>query len=98
MKKKLQGKVKAVAGSRIRKLFNIARQEADKRPALAKRYVNLARQLARKSQTQIPKELKRSFCKKCELPFTARTRTRTSKGFLVKECVCGAKRKFKVLR
>lgn len=97
MKAQSKAKVKGIAEKRIKRLFEIAKEEASKRPKLAKRYVSLARELARKAQVQIPRQLKRSFCKKCNAPFTPRSRVRTSKGFVVYSCFsCGVKRRFKI--
>lgn len=56
---------KKIALERIRILF----QEADiifsKNHSLAYRYVTLARKIAMKTKTRIPRELKRKFCKHC---------------------------------
>lgn len=90
-----RGEVKELAEARIRKLFALAKEEAGARPELAIRYVKLARELARKTQTRIPPVLKRGFCKKCMAPFTTKSRVRTKKGFLAYTCAgCGEKRRF----
>lgn len=97
MKQQSNARVKEIAEKRIRKLFEIAKEEARKRPALAKRYIKLARELARKTQTKIPPELKKAFCKKCMTPFTGSSKARTRKGFLVYTCAkCGERRRFKI--
>ncbi|OYT41612.1 ribonuclease P [Candidatus Pacearchaeota archaeon ex4484_26] len=93
--KDAKAKIKKLAERRIRKLFQLAKKEE---PALAKRYIRLAREIARKTQTKIPIQLKRSFCKKCNLPFTKATKVRIKNGFIIYTCVCGAKRRFKVKR
>ncbi len=95
--KKDKGQVREIADRRIKKLFAMAKEEASKRPELAIRYVKLAREMARKTQTKIPKDLKRSFCKKCRIPFTTASRVRTKNGFLVYACAsCGEKRRFMI--
>ena len=97
MKARDKGQVKEIAEGRIKKLFELAKEEAGKRPELATRYVKLARELARKTQTKIPQELKRAFCKKCGLVFTTKSRERTKKGLLVYTCAkCGEKRRFSI--
>ena len=89
--------MKGIAEKRIKKLFSIAKEEGVKRPVLAKRYVKLARELARKAQVKIPIRLMRSFCKKCDAPYTSLSRVRTNKGFVVYNCFrCGVKRRFKI--
>ena len=99
MKARDRGQVKEIAEARIRKLFEFAKEEARARPELAKRYIKLARELARKTQTKIPQELKKSFCKKCGLIFTTKSRVRTKKGLLVYTCQkCGEKRRFRIIR
>ena len=96
MKQKDKTKTKEIAERRIRHLFELAKEEAEKRPAYARRYIELARQLARKTQTKIHENLRKSFCKECNLLFTAANKVRTKNGFLVYTCSCGAKRKFKI--
>mgnify|MGYP001614831874 CR=1 FL=1 len=97
MKAKDKGQTREIAERRVGKLFEMAKDEAKARPELSKRYVKLAREIARKTQTKIPQELKRNFCKKCGLPFTARSKARTKKGFLVYTCAgCGEKRRLKI--
>ena len=94
---RLKEKTKEIAAKRISRLFEIAREEAAKRPALARRYVKLAQELARKSQTKMPKNLRRSYCKECLLPFTSAGKVRTKKGFAVYTCSeCGARRRFRI--
>ena len=90
-------KSNVLAEKRIKRLFELAKEEAVRRPAFSRRYVSLAKELARKTQTEIPKQLKRSFCKKCNTPYTAASRVRTKRGFLVYTCLhCGARRRLKL--
>ncbi|MBU2496673.1 MAG: RNAase P [Nanoarchaeota archaeon] len=88
-------KVKEIAEKRIRKLFYLAEENLSSKPLLARRYIFLARQLERKTQTKIPKELKRSFCKKCNLLLKS-GKTRIKKGFKVHICECGKVRRIKI--
>jgi len=90
-----KGQIREIAERRIKKLFALAKEEAKNRPELARRYVKLAREIARKTQTKIPGNLKRSFCKKCGLPFTTASKVRTKRGLIVYTCTsCGEKRRF----
>ena len=99
MKSQSKVGVKRIAEKRIERLFELAGEESARKPAFARRYVKLARELARKAQVQIPRQLKRSFCKKCNTPFTAKSRIRTKRGFVVYACLnCGARRRFKINR
>lgn len=88
-------RVREIALKRIQKLFNLARKERSKQYAI--RYIKLAREIARKTQTRIPKELKRGFCKKCNMPFSSRTKVRIKNKILIYTCNnCGEKRRFKI--
>lgn len=98
MKARKQDSTKVIAEKRIKQLFELANKEAKNRPAYARRYIEIAREIARKSQTKIPLPLKRSFCKKCNLPFFPSTKIRTKKGFVIYTCGCGARRRFKIKR
>ncbi len=63
MKSKLE-----TAEDRVKELFKLAEQEL-RRGNLerTKRYINLARKIGMKCQYTFPKELKRKFCKKCNM-------------------------------
>ncbi len=67
-KKKLKGQIIG----RINYLFSQAEEQRSK-PELGKRYVFLARKLSSKAKVRIPRELKRKFCKHCNLYFIAGT-------------------------
>lgn len=54
-----------IALERIDTLFNEADRVFKKEPALADRYVALARKISMRYKITIPKELKRKFCKHC---------------------------------
>jgi ribonuclease P protein subunit RPR2 len=66
MKKYNVGKI---AAERIKKLFELAKKEKNGR---AKRYVQLARRIAEKTRTRLPREIKRSFCRKCNSLFNSK--------------------------
>ena len=76
-------KQKEIALQRIIILFRQAEEVFPKNKALADRYVSLARKLAMKVHAQIPRELKRRFCKHCYVYLkpgvNARVRTREGK-------------------
>lgn len=56
---------KKIAKERIRILFEQAKKQFKKRPEYSKRYVELARKIGMRYNVQLPKALKRGFCKKC---------------------------------
>lgn len=66
-------KPKKIAKERIKKLFDLAREEALKENwKRSKRYVELARKIAMKFNISISR-YKRKFCKKCNSYFTSKT-------------------------
>lgn len=79
---------KQIARERIRILFREAEEAFAKNPSLSHRYVELARKIAMKVKTKIPKELKRMFCKHCYkfLMPGVNARVRTREGKLVVYC------------
>ncbi len=74
---------KEMALQRIRILFNEAAEKFSQTPALAHRYVALARKIAMKVKLKLPRELKRRYCKHCyhylQSGVNARIRTRGGK-------------------
>jgi len=59
-------KQKNIAEQRISKLLNLAEKAAhSNKLKLADRYVEIARKLSMRHLVPIPKEYKRSYCKKC---------------------------------
>jgi len=56
---------KKIAKERIRKLFNLARENLDVHPERSRRYVELARKIGLRYNVRLTKEQKMSFCKKC---------------------------------
>jgi ribonuclease P protein subunit RPR2 len=55
-----------VALQRIRTLFNLARETAHEDPALAQRYVGLARRIAMAAKVRLPKECRLQVCRHCK--------------------------------
>jgi len=59
---------KEIAKKRIEKLFELAEEELRKgNLERTKRYIYLARKIGMKCQYTLPTELKRKFCKKCNM-------------------------------
>ena len=57
-----------IAGKRIEKLFKLAEEELKKGNLdRTRRYIYLARKIGTKCQYTLPKELKKKFCKKCNM-------------------------------
>ncbi len=54
-----------IANERIEILFSRAEEEFALHPELSDRYVEIARDIAKKFNIHIPPELRRKFCKKC---------------------------------
>lgn len=79
-------KQKEIAKTRIKELFNKA-DEVYPSP-LAQRYTTLARKMAMKFKTRLPKELKRKFCKHCYkyLRNGVNSRVRTKNGKVIISC------------
>ena len=81
-------KQKEIALQRIITLFQQAENVFQKNKALANRYVSLARKIAMKVHAQIPRELKRRFCKHCYayLKPGVNARIRTREGKVIISC------------
>ena len=87
--KQMSGKQK-LALERIYRLFELAGKEKDDK--LQKRYVSLAKSIGERVNVSVPKELKKTFCKKC---FSMNIETRKEKPFLIVTCKeCGYAKKF----
>jgi len=56
-----------IAQERMRILLDLAGKESEKNPERAKRHVQLARRIGTRYNIKFPKELKRKFCKKCNI-------------------------------
>ena len=69
-----------IALERIRILFDQAEQTFPRDPDLAQRYVDLARKIAMRTRTHLPRDLRRRVCRSCKAYLvpgaTSRTRIR----------------------
>ena len=69
-----------IAQERIRILFQQAEQTFPEDPDLAQRYVDLARRIAMRTRTHLPRDLRRRICRNCKAYLvpgvTSRTRIR----------------------
>ena len=69
-----------IAMQRIRTLFQQAEETHSRDPALAQRYADLARKIAMRTRTHLPRDLRRRICPKCKAYLvpgkTSRTRIR----------------------
>lgn len=83
--KKLQ---QEIAQERIQSLFQQAENRFSTHRDLSHRYVSLARKIAMKVKTQIPKELKRKYCAHCYkfLMPGVNSRIRTRNGKIIISC------------
>jgi ribonuclease P protein subunit RPR2 len=57
---------KRIAMQRIRKLFHLARETVHEDPALAQRYVDIARKVAMAAKVRLPREYRRQVCRHCK--------------------------------
>ena len=69
-----------IALERIRTLFSLAEEAFPKDPSRAQRYVDLARRIAMRTRTHLPRDLRRRVCPRCNafLVPGATSRTRIS--------------------
>jgi ribonuclease P protein subunit RPR2 len=87
--------LKKIAEERIQILFKQAYEALNSgETERSKRYIRLAKSIGMKSQTPIPRALKRRFCKKCFSLFipgkTVRTRIKKGSNYITYSClVCG---------
>ena len=69
-----------IALERIRILFDQAEETFPRDPDLAQRYVDLARKIAMRTRTHLPRDLRRRICRSCKAYLvpgaTSRTRIR----------------------
>jgi RNase P subunit RPR2 len=94
-KEKTTGKQK-LALERIYKLFELAEEMNNSnrkdKEIFVKRYLKLAKKIGEKTNTKIPKELKKKFCKKC---FLMNIQKIEQKPFLITKCEkCGFEKKY----
>jgi len=57
---------KRIAMQRIRTLFHLAKETIHEDPALAQRYVNIARKVAMAAKVRLPREYRRQVCRYCK--------------------------------
>ncbi len=92
----MNAKIQKISLERIYRLFELAEQNMESHPERTKRYIELARKIGTRNNARFPKELKDSFCKKCNA-FLKKGKTaehKTEKGLLVIKCIeCGFERK-----
>jgi ribonuclease P protein subunit RPR2 len=55
-----------IALQRVRTLFSLANETIHEDPALAQRYVSLARKIAMAAKLRLPKEYRRQVCRHCK--------------------------------
>ncbi|MEM4254712.1 MAG: hypothetical protein QXR53_00080 [Candidatus Norongarragalinales archaeon] len=82
-----------IAKERCEKLLKMAREAYSKEPALAKRYVVLARKLSMRHRISLGNA---TYCKKCNTVFIAGVtlKVRLAKGIRINTCVsCGFTRR-----
>ncbi|MFW5852946.1 MAG: ribonuclease P protein component 4 [Nanoarchaeota archaeon] len=97
--KKKKESAKKIALERISELFNFAEElfsnkkfeniPNDEKHKLANRYVELARLISHRTNTPIPKDYKKLFCKHCHTYFRhgINVRVRLNEGKVVKYCL-----------
>ncbi len=73
-----------IAIERIEKLSKLARVTPDKE--YSRRYMRLAETLAKRIDISLPTDIKRSFCKKCGLPYGKLTKVRLKRGLCIITC------------
>lgn len=61
-----KSKVASIALSRIRRLFSLAVEMLETRPDLSQRYVEIARKIAMRTRTRLPKEYRLLVCRHCK--------------------------------
>ncbi|MBT4870298.1 MAG: hypothetical protein HON47_01895 [Candidatus Diapherotrites archaeon] len=87
MNKKLNAKQK-LALERIYRLFEIAVKADEK---YQKRYLQLAKRIGEKVNVSVPKELQKTYCKKC---FSMNVSGKKDGNLFIVTCKCGFVKKF----
>lgn len=81
---------KDIAFERINLLLKAASEKREDAPQLAEGYIKLAERIAKRLDISLPAKLKRSYCKKCKLPYGPVTKFRLKRGICVVTCSnCG---------
>ena len=80
---------------RIYRLFELASQNMENHPERAKRYIEIAREIGKKTKVTFPNELKTVFCKKCNSFLNKKNSTLTKQdSMVIVKCLsCGFERK-----
>ncbi|MGD0159295.1 MAG: ribonuclease P [Candidatus Bathyarchaeia archaeon] len=58
--------IKSIARQRVRTLFDLAEETLNQDPALAQRYVNVARRIAMAAKIRLPTRYRRQICRSCK--------------------------------
>ena len=58
--------IKRIAMQCVRTLFHLARETVHEDPALAQRYVDIARKVAMAAKVRLPKEYRSQICRHCK--------------------------------
>ncbi|MEA3229901.1 MAG: ribonuclease P protein component 4 [archaeon] len=92
-----------IAKERIYILFTQAEKKFKADHSLSDRYVEIARDISKKFNIPIPRELKRRFCKKCGSYLVyganARQRVNSQKQYVIITCLgCGQKKRIPYVR
>ncbi|MDI9608848.1 MAG: ribonuclease P [Candidatus Verstraetearchaeota archaeon] len=96
--------VRDLARQRIERLFSLANQAVKSDPRLANRYVSIALKISMRTRVRIPRELKRTVCRKCKaflypgITSRVRVRTRRSPHVSVTCLNCGTVRRYLLKR
>lgn len=77
---------KDIAFERINHLLRIASEKKNTEPILSEKYVRLAERIAKRLDISLPANIKRSYCKKCGLPYGNLTRFRIKRGVCIVTC------------
>jgi len=89
MKEKKMNAKQTLAIERIYRLFELAQTAEQK---YQKRYLQLAKRIGEKVNISVPKELQKTYCKKC---FSMNVTETNETPFFVVKCVnCGFEKKF----
>jgi ribonuclease P protein subunit RPR2 len=89
-------KIQILGIERIYRLFELAEKEFEKHPERSKRYIEIAREIVKKSRARIPDELKTKFCKNCNtfLKEGKNSEIQSQGNMKIIKCLeCGFKRK-----
>jgi len=90
-----------IARERIQILFDLAERELRKHPERSRRYVELARKISLRYNVRLPRELKKRFCKNCNIllkpGLTSSTRIQ-NKMLTIKCTFCNKIYRYKVKR